>query len=455
MDRIIDIAVAFWAVLAEMAPWLVFGFVAAGFLSVVFKPAWIERHLGGRGFWPVFKASVLGVPLPLCSCGVIPVSTSLHKHGASKGSTASFLLSTPETGVDSIFATYALMGPVYAVARPVVALVNGVFAGWWIDRWVDEQGKDDEVEVDGAAPESGILPRPLPGGGEEEAGTSSCCSTASDTKPASLLDKSKAALRYGLITLPADLVYSLLVGLLLAALLTSLVSEAALASWLGHPWFGLLAAAVVGTPIYVCSTGSIPIAVALLHLGASPGAALVFLIAGPATNAATITVVGGLLGKRSLLVYLSSMLIVALAAGYGLNALMAYTGTAMLPESVEHMHEHGLTWWDHTWAGVMVLLLAVGLARRTGWWPSRSADAILQAPLGDEAMTDDTTTELPVEGMTCSHCAGTVERALREVAGVQEVAVDLPGKRAVVRGANVSSGALAEAVRGAGFSVPG
>ncbi|MEO0515076.1 MAG: permease, partial [Planctomycetota bacterium] len=129
MEYVSHILIAFWATLAEMAPWLIFGFVAAGVLSVFFSTRFIERHLGGRGLGPVFKASVLGVPLPICSCGVIPVSASLYRHGASKGATSSFLLSTPQTGVDSILATYALMGPVFAVTRPVIALVNGVLGG--------------------------------------------------------------------------------------------------------------------------------------------------------------------------------------------------------------------------------------------------------------------------------------------------------------------------------------
>lgn len=126
MNTLADILISFWGVLAEMAPWLVIGFLAAGVLSVFFKPAWIERHLGGAGVGPVIKASVFGVPLPVCSCGVIPLAAGLHRHGASKGATSSFLLSTPQTGVDSILATWGLMGPVFGVIRPVIALLSGI-----------------------------------------------------------------------------------------------------------------------------------------------------------------------------------------------------------------------------------------------------------------------------------------------------------------------------------------
>ena len=129
MDWILTFVAASWAVFGAMAPYLLLGFVVAGLLSVVISPEFVERHLGGRGIWPVIKASAFGVPLPLCSCGVIPVAASLRRHGASKGATTAFLISTPQTGVDSIMVTFSLLGPVYAVFRPVVALISGVFGG--------------------------------------------------------------------------------------------------------------------------------------------------------------------------------------------------------------------------------------------------------------------------------------------------------------------------------------
>ena len=129
MSWLIDPLWASWSVLAQMAPYLLFGFFTAGMLSVLISPEWVERHLGGRGWLPIIKAAALGVPLPLCSCGVIPVTASIRNHGASRGATVAFLLSTPQTGVDSIFATYALLGPVYAIYRPVVALITGVIGG--------------------------------------------------------------------------------------------------------------------------------------------------------------------------------------------------------------------------------------------------------------------------------------------------------------------------------------
>ena len=133
MAKVTEIAGEFWSTVAEMSPFLLFGFFVAGVLSVLVSQEFVERHLGGRGVWPLIKASVFGVPLPLCSCGVLPVSMSLHKHGASKGSTIAFLLSTPQTGVDSIFVTLSLLGPVFAIFRPVAALITGLAGGTLVD----------------------------------------------------------------------------------------------------------------------------------------------------------------------------------------------------------------------------------------------------------------------------------------------------------------------------------
>ncbi len=444
VSTLIEIATAFWAVLAEMAPWLVLGFLFAGVLSVFVKPAWIARHLAGRGFGPVFKAAVLGVPLPLCSCGVIPVGSGLYRQGASKGASASFLLATPQTGVDSIAATFGLMGPVFGLARPLVALINGFVVGWLID--VGSGDAERSVATD-RADASGD------GCGSDEA-NADCCGSVGDTdaeRPASLAGKLREALRYGLVTLPADLAWALLIGLVLAGLLTSLIDPGALGPWLGGGVLGMLAAIAIGAPIYVCSTASIPVAVGLMHAGASPGAALAFLIAGPATNLATMGVVGGLLGRRALAIYLGGVLVSALGFGALLDVVTGAIGT-MLPDAAMHPHEHPLTGWDHAWAVTLIAILLVGLTKRLGWWGQPKLS-------GDQAMNDNTSapppTELPVEGMTCSHCAGSVESALRAVPGVREVTVDLPGKRAWVTGEAVQREELAAAVRGVGFQSPG
>ncbi len=450
MQTLLNILVSFWATLAEMAPWLIFGFVAAGVLSVFFSTRFIERHLGGRGLGPVFKASVLGIPLPICSCGVIPVSASLYRHGASKGATSSFLLSTPQTGVDSILATYALMGPVFAVVRPVVALVNGVLGGLLIDA-VDreptsppqELSKTQAKQAESASGQSccgsQATASPLP--------ASSCC--GSSPAPTDLPQaKWRRVLRYGLITLPADIAGSLLLGLLVAALITALVPADALAPYLGGGLMAMGAAVLVGAPLYVCATGSIPIAMGLLAAGASPGAVLAFLIAGPATNAATIAVTWNVLGRRTGLLYLLSVVVTAVGAGLLLDAW--FTPESLhLPTIIDDAHEHGMTWTNHLWAALMIGLLAPALWNRCQPRPATPPPPMDEP---DPALPSDTTL-LNVTGMTCSRCVEAVERSLKQVAGVREARVDLKTGQASVRGEDMDQTQLAAAVTGLGFGV--
>lgn len=290
MTFLTDLIVDFWQTLSEMSPYLLLGFLVAGLLSVWISPAAVERHLGNRGFWSILKASLFGIPLPLCSCGVIPVSMSLHKHGAGKGATASFLLSTPQIGVDSILVTYSLMGPTLAIFRPLAALATGLFGGSLVEL----------VEKNNTSSE------------KTNACNDDCCST----------DKPKAnwfvrAMRHGFVTLPADIGRSMLIGLAIAALISAVVPDDFFASYLagGGGLVAMLVMLAAGIPVYVCATASVPVAVALMAKGLSPGAAMVFLMTGPATNAAALATLWGTLGKRSAIAYLGSVIVCALASG--------------------------------------------------------------------------------------------------------------------------------------------
>lgn len=429
MPYVLDIVIAFWGTLAEMAPWLLFGFFAAGVLSVFFPPSIIERHLGRGGIGPVVKASVLGVPLPICSCGVIPVGAGLYRHGASRGATSSFLLSTPQTGVDSIFATYALMGPVFAVVRPVVALVTGIVGGLLIDTATrgEEQSAAEPVPDADAASSCATEP-------------SGCCGSA-DNKTS----KIRSVLQYAFVTLPADLVGSLVIGLAIAALLTALVPANALAPYLGGGVIAMLAAVAVSTPLYVCATGSIPIGLGLLAVGASPGAVLAFLIAGPATNAATVSVTWRVMGRTTGLLYVGVVVVAAIGAGLSLDALFTLN-TLRLPAAALDTHEHGMTWVNHLWAAALVALLLPAVI-------GRLAPRFATKQIEPAAPPAPDTQRLAITGMTCSHCTATVERGLREVPGVREVVVDLRGGAAEVRGDNVQQAELIAAVEGLGFGV--
>ncbi|MHC4646949.1 MAG: SO_0444 family Cu/Zn efflux transporter [Planctomycetota bacterium] len=324
----------FWLTVAEMAPYLLFGFLVAGILSVFVSQGLVERHLGGRGLWPLIKASLFGVPLPLCSCGVIPVSMSLHKHGAGKGPTISFLLSTPQTGVDSIFVTWSLLGPVFAVFRPVVALVTGIFGGALVD--LLGRGTDSENPVPPKC-------------------TQDCCGAASK-KP-----KIPRVLKYGFVTLPRDIGKAMLLGLVIAAVISTLVPDDFFAEKL--PARGILAMVVMvflGVPVYVCATASIPVAAALIAKGLAPGVALVFLITGPATNAAAFTTIWKVLGRRTALVYIFSVVVCALAAGLVLDAMFPDLG-AVVQTHIHHM-KHSLT--GHISAVALLAVLAFAVLRQ-------------------------------------------------------------------------------------------
>ena len=401
MGIFVNILRDFWDVLTVMSPYLLFGFLMAGLLSQVISPRFIERHLGGRGFLPVLKASAFGVPLPLCSCGVIPVSASLRRHGASKGATAAFLISTPQTGVDSIFVTLALLGPVFAVFRPVAALVSGVIGGILVDL----AEKPD---------------RPAAGTQGPAAGLPDAC--ANGVAAGRRKNRWLEGLRYGLVTLPADIARALLAGLAIAALISALVPETFFTQQLGGVLGGgivaMLVMLAVGLPLYVCASASVPLAWALIDKGVSPGAALVFLMTGPATNAATIAVLWKVLGRRSALIYLLTVALSALAAGMGLD--LFYHSVHLSP----HMHGHWMlpVWLNITCAIILLGVLANALVRGR---PTREP---LMADL--EAAPGRRRLRLGISGMTCSHCASVVQRALLEVPGVYRAQVDLKAGQA-------------------------
>lgn len=396
-----------------MAPYLLFGFLIAGLLAVWVPATLVERHLGGRGWWPTLKASLLGIPLPICSCGVIPVAASLRKHGASRGATTSFLLSTPQTGVDSILVTLSLLGPLYAIYRPFAALVTGVGGGLITDalersNHIGEQAGEAEVACN-----------------------DSCCQP--DTPKESAL---KRIWQFGFITLPRDIGKSLLLGLLIAALISAAVPEGFIPASLGGFW-AMLAVLALSIPMYVCATASVPIAAALILAGVSPGAALVFLVAGPATNAATVTTLWKILGPRSTVVYLLTVAVGAFLGGWALNGLFAAT---QLP-TIQHGMFMLPLWVNHASAILLLLVLAYAL------WPQRKG-----APRMDMELHDDQEQAvLDVQGMDCEHCASSVKNALTAQPGVSNVQVDLGSGTATIVGRGFDLEKLIGAIAQAGY----
>lgn len=332
-DFIKTIIIEFWVTVTQMSPYLLFGFLVAGALSVLVSQSLVEKHLGGRGLWPLLKASILGVPLPLCSCGVIPVSMSLHKHGASKGSTIAFLLSTPQTGVDSIFVTLSLLGPVFAVFRPIVALITGLIGGTIVDIF-DPGGINTKNETGKCNDE--------------------CCAKAGKTK------KIINGLKYGFITLPRDIGKAMLIGLVVAALITALVPDDFFAEkFVGTGLLAMIIMMIVGIPAYVCATASVPIAAALIAKGLSPGAALVFLITGPATNAAGFITILKVLGFRTALGYIFTVVVCALGAGISLDIFFPSLSSIVQA----HVHQMQPSIWGHIAAVVLLIVLALAIIR--------------------------------------------------------------------------------------------
>ena len=308
--------VDFWATIAEMSPYLLFGFFVAGLISVFISQQTVEKHLGRRSIGSLVKASVVGVPLPLCSCGVIPVAMSLRKHGASKGAVISFLLSTPQTGVDSIFVTLSLLGPLFAIFRPIAAFLVGILGGSIVDM---VEAKDDH-------------PPPV------------CHEACCDPNFKGKQNKLKAGFRYGFITLPADIGKAMLLGILIAASISAIVPDGYFAEKLGVGIFAMVVMMALGIPVYVCATASVPVAAALILKGLTPGAALVFLMTGPATNAASFATIWKVMGKKTAISYLLTVAFTSLVAGLlldkialGMNFQIISKPGWMLPDVIKHI----------------------------------------------------------------------------------------------------------------------
>jgi uncharacterized membrane protein YraQ (UPF0718 family) len=302
MDAIISVALEVlaqsWFVLVEAAPWLLIGFAAAGLVHAFVSTETVGARLGGRGLGPVVRATLLGIPLPLCSCGVLPAAMGLRRQGATKGATVSFLISTPETGVDSIAVTYALMDPLMTVWRPLSALVTAIVAG----------------AIETFAGGKGSLP-------EIESNDKNC---VSDPAPAKAVNGTAGqrlvkGLHYGFVELLWEIAPWLTVGIVAAGAISALVPQGWLEAALGGGFAAMLVMLVAGVPMYICATASTPVAAALILKGLSPGAALVFLLVGPATNVATLIAVGKSLGVGASLRYLASIAISALAMGVALD----------------------------------------------------------------------------------------------------------------------------------------
>ncbi len=314
MTYVLAWLIAVWDLLAESALYVLFGLLIGGLLKVFLSPGFVARHLGTGRYLSVLKSALLGIPMPLCSCGVLPAAASLKRQGANNGATTAFLVSTPETGVDSMAITYALLGPIMTIARPLAAFAAAAVAGLSENLFGDPS--DREITPDLSCPVDGCCD------GVD-------CPAREHAHHHSLIEKLRAGVRFAYGQVWADLVGWFFVGMALAGVIAVVIPDDVMSTYLGGGIGSMLLMLAVGIPIYICATASTPIAATLILKGVSPGTALVFLLAGPATNVTSISVLIGLLGRRAAGIYLASIAVVAVAAGLALDGVLVAFGLSV------------------------------------------------------------------------------------------------------------------------------
>jgi uncharacterized membrane protein YraQ (UPF0718 family) len=344
MNILVEIFTESWKLLQGSSIYVLFGIFVAGLMHVFIRPEAVSRHLGRGKVSSVLKAAALGVPIPLCSCGVLPAAVSLKRQGASNGATTAFLISTPESGVDSIALTYALIDPVMTVARPAAAFTTAVVAGIAENMLgPDQEGK--AIKPDLSCP------------------VDNCCDGV-DCLPEvhkshhTFFEKLKAGLGYALFELWEDIAPWFLLGLFLAGVITTLIPSELMVKHLGGGLSAMLIMLAVGIPLYICATASTPIAAAFILKGVSPGAALVFLLAGPATNITSLTVLFGLLGKRATAIYLASIAVVSVVCGLALDQVYTYLGISA--QAVAGHAAEIIPLWAQVAGALALLAMSVG-----------------------------------------------------------------------------------------------
>ncbi len=405
----------FFAILSEMSPYLLLGFFFAGLLYAFIPKQSIQKYFSGSPLRSSVLASLFGIPLPLCSCGVIPTGTAFYKNGASKGGTVSFLISTPQTGVDSILATFSLMGLPFAIIRPVAALITGVTGGL-ITSVVTSNEQDDRVY-------------------KEEV-----------RKHKSGMEKVKDVFRYGFVEFIQDISKWLVIGLVLAAIISALIPDNFFELLNMPPILQMLMILLVSVPLYICATGSIPLAAVLILKGISPGAAFVLLMAGPATNAATITMIGKVMGKRSLFAYLGTIIIGALAFGLLIDYVLPVEWfTQMAQQHLGHHHGGGLQWWQIASGVVLLLLILNGYLQKYLQMKKEKSNQLY-------TLYTMATETIKVDGMTCNHCKANVETNLEKLDFINSAKVNLADKTVTLEGEDIEMETVKDTINSLGYT---
>jgi uncharacterized protein len=418
MEFISNFFTEMWVLLMEMAPYLLLGFLFAGILKVFFPRRIIKKYIGGSNFSSVLNASLLGVPMPLCSCGVLPAGIGFYNSGASRGATVSFLVSTPQTGVDSIIATYAMLGLPLAILRPIIALFSGILGGTLTNYLGGSIKAAEQLK------------------NEDEKAVRSF----------------REMLRYGFVEMLQDISKWLIIGFLVAAFLAVVIPNDFFVETVSNEYLSMLLILVASIPLYVCATGSIPIAAVLLMKGLSPGAAIVFLMAGPATNAATMAVISNTMGKRVFWLYMLSIVGGALLFGSIVNEFVPRDWIlGAVPDPHHAMHDHGMHggYWVKLVAAVTMILLII--------------NGYIQKYLERRAIRRDTnntfdmkyTQIYTVEGMTCNHCKASVENGIRELYKDLDIFADPSGNELRISGGEPVEEELKKKVESLGYIFKG
>ena len=481
----------FITLFSEMAPFLLLGFLLAGIIHVWIPNALYVPKISKSNFESVLWAALFGVPLPICSCGVIPTSIAIRKEGASKGASVSFLISTPATGVDSILATYSLLGLPFAILRPVAALATALFGGV-LTNFATRGESEDALRETAEHKHSHSAEHSHEHHERHEhepheycecddhddcdhdhcgCGTSHCSCESRDVRHMTFGQKIVETFRYGLVNMVGDVSKWLMIGLLLGALISAFVPNDFFMALREYPLLCMVAILLLAMPMYTCATGSIPLALALVAKGITPGAALVLLMAGPATSIASMLVVGKAFGKRTLIAYLVSIAVGAIGFGFIVDTFFMDTFlSAMLPGGAAECHGHGaLGVFDYVCAGLLAaLILYTVVTRKAG-----------HCGCGDEHCgccehehghdhehcghhhhehAEPVSKTYRVNGMNCSHCKACVEKAVSLLDGVVFAEANVASKSLYVEyhdDDDVDEAALKTAVEEAGFEFGG
>ena len=401
-----DIVNAYWDFLNKFSPYLLLGFIIAGFLHGFVNDQFIQKNLLGKKFINIVKATLIGIPLPLCSCGVIPVAMSLHKKGASKSATTSFLISTPQTGIDSIMMTYAMFLPIlpmFIILRPIAALIAGLLGGVLVKIF----DNDDDNIIEECSHEQKSF---------------------------------KEMMEYGLITLPQDIAKPLLIGILFASIIALKAPSDLFSAYINYGGAGeLIGILLLSIPLYVCATASIPLAVALIGKGIiSVGGALIFLMAGPVTNIATISTIYKVLGKKLLIIYLFSVTCTALLFGYGINYYYPNLNATINWEILMHNHVHNHAGFFPSICSILILIILL--------------NAVLK-PFQKKIKGSDLDTKINVSGMTCNHCKQSVTDVVLAIDNVNNVNIDLDSGDVFISGENIDIEKICQSIEKIGFKI--